>query len=486
MIRWITVFVLVMGILQLPALLTAQDASTDLTIHVVQRGETLFRIALRYGTTVEVLARLNGIVDPTNIQVGQRLLVPFNALTASDSHKTHVVQAGETLRSIADLYGITVNEIARLNNIADSDQVYVGQILTLVPQNSESMSSSQPPPISPTNIPPDSNDNQFGLVYIVQAGDTLFRIARQYGVEVADLTQANRITDPTLIYPGQQLIVPGVEPPQLALDLPEGISRIDVVPLILVEGQTGEFRVTTTIPSNLAGSFLGRPLNIAADQGNTIHTMLVGVPVFTEAGVYPLDLSVTVGDTTQTQLTVNIQVVAGNYGRETISLLAGRVDLLDPDVESFEQSLIQSVMSKFTPVRYFEGSMSLPAAASVTSPFGRKRSYNGGPFDHFHSGTDFSGAPGTPIMASATGVVVFVDTLNVRGKATIIDHGWGVFTGYWHQSEQYAQIGDVVSTGQVIGTVGATGRVTGPHLHWEMWVNGIPVDPMQWIKQSFS
>jgi murein DD-endopeptidase MepM/ murein hydrolase activator NlpD len=80
---------------------------------------------------------------------------------------------------------------------------------------------------------------------------------------------------------------------------------------------------------------------------------------------------------------------------------------------------------------------------------------------------------------------VFAGSLNVRGKATIIDHGWGVYTGYWHQTEQLVSVGDTVTVGQVIGTIGATGRVTGPHLHWEVWVNGVPVNPMQWVKQSF-
>ncbi len=81
---------------------------------------------------------------------------------------------------------------------------------------------------------------------------------------------------------------------------------------------------------------------------------------------------------------------------------------------------------------------------------------------------------------------MLTDTLNVRGVATVIDHGWGVYTGYWHQTERYVQLGDTVSTGQVIGTMGATGRVSGPHLHWELWVNGVPVDPMQWVIFSFS
>jgi murein DD-endopeptidase MepM/ murein hydrolase activator NlpD len=130
--------------------------------------------------------------------------------------------------------------------------------------------------------------------------------------------------------------------------------------------------------------------------------------------------------------------------------------------------------------------MGLPAAATVISPFGTRRSFNGGGFDRFHSGTDFAGAPGTPVLAAAPGIVVLAASLNIRGNATVIDHGWGVFTGYWHQTEQFVSVGDYVTIGQPIGTIGATGRVSGAHLHWELWVNGVPVDPMQWVLQSFT
>ena len=73
----------------------------------------------------------------------------------------------------------------------------------------------------------------------------------------------------------------------------------------------------------------------------------------------------------------------------------------------------------------------------------------------------------------------------MRGYATIIDHGWGVYSGFWHQSEIRVNVGDVVTPGQVIGLVGSTGRSTGPHLHWELWVGGVQVDPLQWVQESF-
>ncbi len=117
--------------------------------------------------------------------------------------------------------------------------------------------------------------------------------------------------------------------------------------------------------------------------------------------------------------------------------------------------------------------------------FGNRRSYNDSPYDFFHTGLDFCGQVGQPIYAPANGVVVFSDFLTVRGNATVIDHGEGVFTGYLHQSEFLVQTGDRVEKGQLIGRVGSTGRVVGPHLHWEVIVGGVQVNPMDWLEQEF-
>jgi murein DD-endopeptidase MepM/ murein hydrolase activator NlpD len=80
--------------------------------------------------------------------------------------------------------------------------------------------------------------------------------------------------------------------------------------------------------------------------------------------------------------------------------------------------------------------------------------------------------------------VVLAEKLNVRGNAVLIDHGLGVFSGYWHQSKLVVQVGQTVKRGDLIGYVGDTGLVTGAHLHWEMRVGGIAVDPMQWTQMA--
>ncbi|NMC53043.1 MAG: M23 family metallopeptidase, partial [Chloroflexi bacterium] len=83
------------------------------------------------------------------------------------------------------------------------------------------------------------------------------------------------------------------------------------------------------------------------------------------------------------------------------------------------------------------------------------------------------------------GKVVFAGPLDVRGNAVILDHGHGVFSGFWHQSEILVSVGDTLSAGQQIGLIGTTGRSTGPHLHWEVWVNGVQVNPYDWVVNAY-
>ncbi|MBZ0298050.1 MAG: LysM peptidoglycan-binding domain-containing protein [Anaerolineae bacterium] len=465
--------------------LSAQQVSPDVTIHVVQRGENLFRIAMHYGMTVEDLSQLNGIVNPTSLQVGQRLLIRPDSATPEG--QIHIVQPGETLNSIAVMFYTTVDELVSYNEIPDSGSLYVGQVLVIVPETvprSVQIDAAAP---AETDVESPQAISESPLIHVVARGETLFRIAQSYGTTVNALLQANSISDPSVIYTGQQIVIPGYEAPQVALDLPEPIVSFEVTPQTLVEGQAVRIRLVTSRPVTISGTFIDRTLVVDDEENHTRHTILQGIPIFTEAGIYPLNLLLNDTETgTQTTFSTNLQVVSGNYGRESISLLADRSNLLDPAVEDTELGMLQAVMTINSDTRYFDGLMSLPAAATVISPFGTRRSYNGSEYSRFHAGTDFAGAAGTPVLATASGQVVLVDTLNVRGMATVIDHGWGVFTGYWHQSQQYVHLGDFVTTGQVIGTIGATGRVTGAHLHWELWVGGVPVDPMQWVRQSFS
>ena len=484
-----------------PVFVTAQDDSTPdpasgLTIHVVQRGENLFQIALVYGITTQELAELNGILDVNNIQVGQRLLVPSET-TIEVTPQIHVVQPGEVLSTIAELYGTDVETLVALNNLANANQIYPGQELLIsgeieseASQSAEATDDAAAPPTIPTSSASQSvTDNDLPTLstnlHIVQSGETLYRIGLLYGLTVAQLTSANGIVDPTRIYVGQQLIIPGVSnTPEAALDLPEPITAIDVNPLIFVEGETSTIIIETSIATTITGQFLGRDLWVIPLE-NSQYLMFIPIPVFTDDGIYPIQFNLSNSDNTQSELAFNIRVAAGGYGTQNLEVSPEMQGLLAPAVQEEEFNILRRVTSEFTTERYFEGAMSIPAAAAMNGSYGTHRSYNSGPVNAFHSGADFASAPNTPIYAAAAGRVVLADTLNIRGNTVVINHGWGIYTLYAHQNAINVSVGDVVSIGQVIGVAGSTGRVTGPHLHWEVWVNGVPVNPLQWTQQIF-
>ncbi len=123
--------------------------------------------------------------------------------------------------------------------------------------------------------------------------------------------------------------------------------------------------------------------------------------------------------------------------------------------------------------------------APITAPFGTGRSYNGGPVTSFHSGLDYGGNEGDPVLAAAPGRVSWTGVMPLRGNSVIIDHGAGVKSGYHHLSAIGVAVDDVVAVGDQIGALGSTGVATGPHLHWEISVHGVNVDPLAWLFSSF-
>lgn len=474
-----------------PILIVAQEATEEaptpigLTIHVVQRGENLFRIALRYETTVDELVDLNGLLDPTRIEIGQRLLVP--SPNSDILPQTHTIQPGETLSTIAQLYSIDVDTLIEQNDIENVNSIYAGQVLSIV---SDDSSSSPSDIITITQEPveivigDDSLPTLSSNIHVVQSSETLFRIATRYGLTVQDLASANAITDPTVIYAGQQLIIPNLpDNPAAELDLPTPINALDISPLVFVEGETGVIQVLTSVNTVVNGTFLGRNLAFVAQADNTEHIAYIGIPVFTETDIYTVELILDNADGTQTEFAFNIRVVAGIYGSQNLNV--ADANLTAPAVQDNELALMTSLTSAITLDRTWTEPFSIPAAAAMNSPYGTRRSYNGGPISAYHSGADFASAPGTPIYAAATGKVVLADTLNIRGNTIVIDHGWGIYTAYAHQSSFNVALGDIVTTGQIIGLAGSTGRVTGPHLHWEVWVNGVPVNPITWTQVVF-
>lgn len=468
---------------------TFAQQNAAVTIHVVQRGETLFRIAQQYGVNLEDIARANGLINPANIAIGQRLLIPLGAVAQPAPPQTHTVQVGETLESIALFYGVDQQQVIMLNGIVNPNALYIGQVLKITEAQAAPPIAEQPvtesqPPIEVAAAVSDS-----GITHTIQRGETLFSIAQRYGVSISDIQALNNIASPSLIYAGQTLKIPGASgstaPTQPAANLPPVLTGFNITPSTWTEGKTGRLIFTTRAPATVTAAFLNQTVPVVSLNGGLEHRVYFGVPLDTPANVYTLTLNFTESTGEVTVFNTNINVVSGGYWQQRISLPADQADLLGAGVEEAELNMLRSLTSTFSPQGYFSGPMSLPAAASMNVPFGIRRSYNGGPFDRYHNGSDFAAAAGSPILAAASGRVVMVDRLNIRGISVVIEHGWGVFSNYSHMSQANVNLGDIVQTGQVLGLVGTTGRTTGAHLHWEVWVNGTPVDPMQWVSDVF-
>ena len=176
----------------------------------------------------------------------------------------------------------------------------------------------------------------------------------------------------------------------------------------------------------------------------------------------------------------SVSVAPGGFPQESLQLSPESAGLLaDAAAIEEEKRLLARVYAGFRPERLWSGAWILPAAGPITDPFGLQRSINGGPYSP-HTGSDIAAEAGAPVAASASGVVAFAGPLYLRGNSVIIDHGAGVFSGYHHLEGIAVAEGQAVTMGDLVGYVGATGFVSGPHLHWEAIVGGVRVDPTLW------
>lgn len=140
-----------------------------------------------------------------------------------------------------------------------------------------------------------------------------------------------------------------------------------------------------------------------------------------------------------------------------------------------EGRLVDRTLAEVTPKWLLTEDVRWPRPPRVTSPFGQRRVFNG-ELQSRHWGVDLRGRRGDSVRATARGRVALVHDLYFAGRAVFLDHGLGVYSGYFHLSEALVEEGDLVESGQLVGRVGASGRVTGAHLHWALWVNGVHVD----------
>jgi murein DD-endopeptidase MepM/ murein hydrolase activator NlpD len=210
---------------------------------------------------------------------------------------------------------------------------------------------------------------------------------------------------------------------------------------------------------------------------------LLGVDLEKPAGSYEFSVTAIVADGTHVECTATLLVKEGKFATEKLTV---ENKFVEPNPEQAkraqeEQQRLRALFDHVTPERLWQGAFRLPLSGTFHGTnFGKRRILNGQPRPP-HTGADFPAPTGTPVHATQKGQVVLAEELFFSGNTVVVDHGLGVYSLYGHLSAIDVAVGDDVNTATVLGKVGATGRVTGPHLHWGLTVNKARVNPVQLV-----
>lgn len=384
----------------------------------------------------------------------------------------YTVAPGDTLSAIAARFGVTVDALIAANGIEDPNYIRVGQVLR-IPGADGALPAIAPAAELPT------------AVVRARPGDDIATLAARYGEEPALIAELNAAAPMQRLFPGQPVRVPARSAPSPLSPILGAILSIET-PDSIVQGRTGRLYVTLSRPVALFGRWNGQTLHFSAlDEQGLLRFAFVPVDALLEPGVYSIEVGYVTTQGIELKRTFPVSVLAGPYDYQEIVVAQEKADVLTPEVVSAERERVVAVWSHYSPFLLWRERFRRPISADypTTSSFGTRRTYSVADIGNFHAGQDFGAPEGALIFAPAPGVVVLAEPLAVRGNAVILDHGGGVFTGYWHMSEMKVTPGMTVEAGDVLGLVGNTGLSTGPHLHWELRINGVAVDPMQFLDE---
>lgn len=464
--KYISLMVLILAVMA--PIHSVQAQETTGPVYIVQPGDSLSSIASRFNISMNELMSANQLTDPNQLTAGQQLIIPGLEGVVGVLN-TEFINFGDSYRSLMRQTQVPDALFRKLNRVVSPSEFYVG-VSMIIPVQSENPNNKR---LSP------------------KTGESLFELAVKNDTDVWSLVGINELGGSWDGLPNDTLFAPGENNGESAGGLPSAFLSAEIRDLPIKQGGTGVIKVKALPGVTLGGVLVDHSLNFFPDEDGT-QIALQGVHALLGPGVYPLRLEATLPDGSKQSYEQLILIISGNYPDDP--LLYVDAATIEPTSTEAELQELMNLTSPATPTRLWVGDFISPAIAYAestyfTSRYGNRRTYIGQgtnlQVNGFHTGLDFGGGDGLAITAPATGRVVFAGPWTVRGNATVIDHGWGVYSGFWHQSMIQVQVGQMVEQGDVIGLVGGTGRVTGAHLHWELWVNGIQVDPLDWLIQAY-
>jgi len=268
----------------------------------------------------------------------------------------------------------------------------------------------------------------------------------------------------------------------LLMPIPLSATQVRLVPPVV---QPGESFVIHIIPelsypvAEIRASVLGKEVRLY--QVEKAYKGLAPVDAGATPGEAAVYVKVFYGNDRCFQETLFVRIAKKEFPKQSIRMNPTKTSLMDPELLRQERELLYSYLLASFPRPLWSGTFISPCAGRIVSSFGRRRYVNGKWWGQ-HSGADIASPAGTPVKAANSGIVVFASLLRMRGNTVVIDHGFNVFSLYNHLSAIKVKAGEQVRKGSLIGAVGATGFASGPHLHWEIRIGTVPVNPWTWTK----
>ena len=454
--------IIILSLLLLPFGAAQAQNGNDNPVYVVQPGDNLTTIAQEFGVPARSIIQINNLTNPDSLNVGTPLIIPglegvHGKLTVS------AVPLGYDLESLSIGFQIPQAQLARINRVTSPSEIFAGANLIL-PQN--------------------DNQNQLDQIGQLNPGQGLLEAAIASHLNPWSLSVTNNAVDPSYLIAGDKLFY------QAGKDQSSQISnsivtKMEALPLPLRQGNTFELRVYTKGPVTLTGKLGSTDLIFHLEKENQ-YVALQGIYGFAAPGLTMLQIQATSDQGGTFTAEESLLLKSSNFPQDPPLTVDPKT--MDPAFTKPEDDLIANATQSSTADKLWTKIFRPPVdePICIKSWYGNRRSYNGGPYIYFHTGVDYGVCANLNVLAPAPGRVVFVGSLlTVRGNVTIIDHGWGIYSGFYHQSKINVKVGDVVEAGQIIGQIGGTGRVTGPHLHWDLFVNGIQVDPLDWLDRVY-